>query len=457
MSRPHPTLQRIVVTRLVAVGVIAVLLQIPLLLGFYLTDHEGLRRVGAEDLADRVVERARANGPGDGFPGGAVPAHAAAVLHWSDAPSGRGDDDLLAGVRRFAARSPGMPEGLIHLDLGDDPAWLAVRRTSTPHGPLVAYVGVEANEAELQFDALTQRALIDEAIEHVVLSILPVALVLIVVASLAMRRALRPLVRVARAAEELGESGLDSRLPADGLPREVASLVNAVNTGLARLERATARQRDFAAMAAHELRTPLTRLKLEVDHLTDPRARRLREQIDSLTRTANQLLALARAEALEAPVHERVDLSAVARRLVAEMAPIALDQGQELGLDAPDTPVTVNGDGDAIDMALRNLIENALAHVPEGGTVDVRVGPGARVTVADAGPGVPDAAKPEIFDRYRHRPGGGRRRGGVGLGLAIVAEVMAAHGGRAEVHDSDLGGAAFVLDFTAPAHAAEKT
>jgi len=449
MNRRHPTLQRLLITRLVTVGLIAMLAHIPLLLGFYLSNHEGLRRAGAEHLAERLVERAQTASPGNVLESTSVPEHAAAVLAWPDQTMRGGDPGMLAAVRRLAGRSPKMPEGLVHLRTENGPAWLAVHRTTTPHGPLAAYVGVAGGDATLQFDALLRQALMDEAVEHILISILPVTLLLIVVASIVLRRALGPLVRVASAAEKLGESGLDSRLPAEGLPREVASLVNAVNAGLARLQRATARQRDFAAMAAHELRTPLTRLRLETDHLADSRAQRLREQIDSLTRTANQLLALARAEAMEHPAHARVDLVGVARRLVADMAPVALDRDQDLALDAPDTPVTAPGDQDAVHLALRNLIENALAHAPAGSTVEVRVGPGARVTVADSGPGVPDDLKPHIFERYRNRAASNDGRG-VGLGLAIVREIMVTHGGHAAVRESDLGGAEFVLDFDSP-------
>lgn len=110
-----------------------------------------------------------------------------------------------------------------------------------------------------------------------------------------------------------------------------------------------------------------------------------------------------------------------------------------LGFDAPTTPVMVHADADAIANALRNLIENAVAHGPVGSEVTVAVDPNGGVTVPDGGPGIPPADRARIFERFWR--GRGSQHAGAGLGLAIVAELARAYGGGVEIEDKPDGGA----------------
>jgi len=141
---------------------------------------------------------------------------------------------------------------------------------------------------------------------------------------------------------------------------------------------------------------------------------------------------------------ETVDLAALARRVVADMAPLAIAQGRVLALDAPDRPVTVRGNSAALADALGNLIDNALRFGAEGQPVEIAVGPGASLAVADRGPGVAPADRPHLFEPFWR--GDDPRGAGSGLGLAIVAEIAAAHGGRVAVADRPGGGAVFRLE-----------
>ncbi|HEY4042071.1 MAG TPA: sensor histidine kinase, partial [Rhodopila sp.] len=116
-----------------------------------------------------------------------------------------------------------------------------------------------------------------------------------------------------------------------------------------------------------------------------------------------------------------------------------------LGLEAPEEVVRVHGDAGAVTDALRNLMENAVGHAPPDTEVTVTVRPDGTVSVADRGPGVRPEDRSHVFERFWR--GSGERHAGAGLGLAIVAEIARAHGGRVAVGDAAGGGAVFTLEF----------
>jgi signal transduction histidine kinase len=271
--------------------------------------------------------------------------------------------------------------------------------------------------------------------------------VLFVLDLMVVRAALDPIQRASRDAQAIGATRLDARISERGLPSEIRPLVAAINKALDRLERGFRLQRNFTADVAHELRTPLAVMRLRIDTLADARAAEaLRSDLEVMTRAVDQLLALAELEA-GPPNEGTADLRIVAEQVVRHLAPAAIARRRELALSGFSEPNLVKAAPDAVFLALRNLVENALHHTPEGAVVEVRVERGGTVHVLDAGPGVPVAERELIFERFwrRDRQGGA----GVGLGLAIVARIAAAHGGSVGVGEAPGGGADFTLHFPA--------
>src|SRR5207302_9420660 len=133
-----------------------------------------------------------------------------------------------------------------------------------------------------------------------------------------------------------------------------------------------------------------------------------------------QLLCVARLDSVALDVSSPVDLHELAKEVVGSMAHLALSAGRAIALTGADYPVVVTGNAAAIADALRNLIENALAHTAPGTEVIVEVGSGGTLSVLDSGPGIALDDRPHIFDRFWR--GKGVRRDGAGLGLAIVLE-----------------------------------
>lgn len=274
--------------------------------------------------------------------------------------------------------------------------------------------------------------------------LLPIGVVTVIVGELTLRRGLRPLRDVSAAAARIRPGLPGSRLPVAGLPSEVAPLVGAMNEALARLEQALTTQRRFMADAAHALRTPLAVLTARLDLLDQqPEAEALRGDADRMGRMVGQLLRMARLEGSPLDVTQSVDLHAVAVEAISGLAPLAYRRGMELALlDGP--PVApIRGNHEALLLALTNLIENALSHAPAGSEVDVAVTQPAVLTVRDRGPGVPAELRESIFTRFERGPHA--KPGGVGLGLAIVAEIAAAHGGKASATAREGGGAIFTM------------
>jgi two-component system, OmpR family, sensor histidine kinase TctE len=167
-----------------------------------------------------------------------------------------------------------------------------------------------------------------------------------------------------------------------------------------------------------------------------------------MNRLVEQLRRVARLDAIALDVSKTVDLKAIAASVVATMAPWVIEQGRALALAGPDEPVYVCGNAYAIEDAIRNLVENAVAHSPRGEEVMVEVLPAGGVSVADQGPGIPIDQRERIFERFWR--GRDVETAGVGLGLAIVKRIMEAHQGTVEVRDDLDQGAIFTLKFPQP-------
>ena len=256
-------------------------------------------------------------------------------------------------------------------------------------------------------------------------------------------RGLSPLERVAIALAERSPGALRP-LNEAGLPTEVAPLVRALNGLLDRLDHALDAQRAFIADAAHELRTPLTAVHLQAqlaERATSGAERsaalaELRSGLERATRLVEQLLTLAREEpGVSEQPFVRLDLTELARQVLAGYAAIAAARGVDLGLaetSAAADEASIDGDPDALRTLASNLVDNAVRHTPVGGRVDVgtqRDGADVLLTVRDSGPGIPQSERERVFDRFYRVPGeGGAGVTGSGLGLAIVKRIAERHG-----------------------------
>ena len=259
-----------------------------------------------------------------------------------------------------------------------------------------------------------------------------------------LRRGLEPLDHAARDVAARSATSLQP-IPTDDVPEELSPLVVAISGLMARLDEAFTAQRRFLADAAHELRTPLTALRLQQQLLArapDEASRRealvaLEQGIERSQRLIEQLLQVSRAEPDGEPLHlEPVDLDALTMEVVSSLSPKADRLGIDLGAGLP-TGARVAADRNHVEVLLTNLVDNALRYTPKGGVVDVCTaidGDAVELVVTDTGPGIPEAERERVFDRfYRGEKATvlARDTGGSGLGLAIVKAIALRHGATA--------------------------
>lgn len=272
---------------------------------------------------------------------------------------------------------------------------------------------------------------------------------------------LQPVRAVRRTAAEIGEHDLTRRLDVDG-DDELADLAITFNAMLDRLELAFAAEHQFVDDAGHELRTPITVIRGHLELMGDDPAERratlalVTAELDRMSRIVTDLLTLAKLDQPDYVQLKQVDVGELSLDLDAHLHAIP---GRHWTLDhVADGPAVL--DRERITQAVLQLATNAVQHTQEGDTVrlasrfvrDDEGRPAVELSVADSGPGVPDAEKSRLFDRF-YRGAHGSDAGGAGLGLAIVAGIAAGHDGTVEVRDSPGGGATFVL--TVPTRLAE--
>jgi len=280
----------------------------------------------------------------------------------------------------------------------------------------------------------------------VVGTIIVAVAVAVAVASLLGARLAMPLREIGRAARQIAAGDYRARIPRKG-PEEIVSLSDSFNQMAAALDEQERMRREFIANAAHELRTPLTNLQgyLEAlrDGVIDPDPatfESLLEESERLVRLSRSLDTLAAGDAGGAPATIDLDLARLIRTAVDLARPGIVSGGLELGVDVP-ADLPARGDPDQLAQVLSNLLQNAVRYTPAGGRIEVTAErrPGdVLVSVTNTGDGIPSEDLPHVFERfYRVEKSRDRARGGAGIGLAIVRQLVEAAGGRVGAESRD--------------------
>jgi two-component system, OmpR family, sensor histidine kinase TctE len=295
---------------------------------------------------------------------------------------------------------------------------------------------VQVARSRANREELARRILVDTA-----LPLSGLVLLMTVIVWAGVRAGLKPLSLLQQQVEGRAANDL-APIELEAAPPEVRELARAINALLAEVQHSVAAQKRFIGDAAHQLRTPLAGLKsqteLALGEATDPtQVARLQRVHESATRSAhlvNQLLTLARAEPESAALQNQapVDLVRLAREVTVELVPRALAAGVDLGFDEAEAGTMVppvRGIALLLREALVNLVDNAVRYAGRGASVTVRVRTArgvVRLEVEDDGPGIPEAERERVFERFvRGTPEGT----GCGLGLAIVREIVGRHAG----------------------------
>jgi signal transduction histidine kinase len=233
----------------------------------------------------------------------------------------------------------------------------------------------------------------------------------------------------------------------DSMPLEMKPMIDAINGLFGRIQAAMMRERDFSAVTAHELRTPLAALRLHAqiaERAEDPAIRKealggMKASVDRCSHFVDQLLSMARVEGepQDAPT-ERVNVDQLVNEVISDLSLEATRR--DVQLHARVDADFMRGRRFGIQTLLRNLVGNAIRHVPAGRSVEIAAysdGKSVTLCVDDAGCGIPPEKRSVVFDRFRRLRDDGS---GIGLGLAIVRRVADAHGATIELGDSHLGG-----------------
>ncbi|RTM01492.1 MAG: GHKL domain-containing protein [Hyphomicrobiales bacterium] len=247
---------------------------------------------------------------------------------------------------------------------------------------------------------------------------------------------LKPLYQITA---ELKRRDAESLAPIgpEPLPNEVRPLVDGLNDLLRRLDRSFTMQRHFIADAAHELRTPMMALSLQTqlarvastEEERDQALSQLESGVSRLSHLAQQLLTLARLEPQgQAAATQSVELSALCKSVILDQVRLAEAKHIDLGLVTRDK-AEILGSPDALCILLNNLVDNAIRYTPAHGTIDVAVrrnGDEVVLEVTDNGPGIPEAEREQVLERFYR--GSNQKVQGSGLGLSIVQRVATQHG-----------------------------
>jgi two-component system OmpR family sensor kinase len=403
-----------------------------------------------------MLPPADGDGPGRGDRHGGPGAPAGT---WVVTRSSSGDDPQCVGcLPGSTATAPTLPKGLAPGE--------AKTVKATNSGESFRVYGVRLIDGSVRFAAIPLED--TEATLHRLLRIEGMVIVGILLALGALAWwlvaiGLRPLERIGRTAGAIAAGDLSRRVEPATPRTEVGRLGLALNRMLERLEDAFSKQRasedrlrTFLADASHELRTPLASIRGYAELFRIGAARETEDTEKAMARIeaeaarmgvlVEDLLTLARLDEVRERIREDVDLAKLAGDAVDDARATAPDRAIDLSVAGQ---VHVVGDPHQLRQVLGNLLRNALVHTPAGTRVEVDVrddGEWAVLEIRDHGPGLPTDENDQLFERF-WRAEGGRKQGkaGAGLGLAIVAGIVAAHDGEVQAENALGGGARFVV------------
>jgi signal transduction histidine kinase len=316
------------------------------------------------------------------------------------------------------------------------------RQSVTWHGATEKVVH-EGRTWYLQFAASTRfmHLLHRVAAPLVAVGILVFSLVLLVVfgvtAYITLGCTLRPLRKLSESAAGISPRSLHARLKTDSIPCEIEPVVESFNRVLERVEKGYRMQQEFLGHAAHELKTPLGLIRAQIELSQDGIDREvLLKDVEYMTRQVQQLLLLAEASEMNNYAFAVVRVQDVAAEAVSYLQRMADAAGVRVTVSAFASEVRWQADRGALFTLLKNLLENAIQHAPEGSIISLEL-EDQGLTVRDRGPGVEADQIPLLFDRFWR--GAHRRDHGAGLGLSICQEIATAHGWSISVESAEPG------------------
>jgi two-component system OmpR family sensor kinase len=425
-------------------------------------------RAAAEQVGpqlERAMGRAIGNGdhgdqPGPGPHGGPNFGLPAGTYGEKRAADGRVLIGKVFSVNQTVTAKPNLPA---ELEVGKTITVSGQKGVDTRYRVLALQ---DPRDSTINVAAIPMRATDDNLERLLVVIALVIGAVLAllgVVSWLVVRVGLLPLDRMGHTAGAIAGGDLSHRVESTDPRTEVGRLGIALNAMLDRLERAFGereasedRLRQFLADASHELRTPLASIRgyAELFRMGAAREpadvekamRRIEDEAARMGALVEDLLTLARLDEVADAPHGRVDLAAIVRDAVDDARATAPEREIRARIDGP---AVVLGDADQLRQVLGNLLRNALVHTPQGTEIDVSIERRAdevTLEVRDRGPGLPPGDPAALFERFWRSEGGRERgKGGAGLGLAIVAAIVDAHGGQVAAANAAGGGASFVV------------
>ena len=320
------------------------------------------------------------------------------------------------------------------------------RTVNTPDGPITVVAAAPADEVARSVAAVRRALLFG----------LPILLAFVGAAAwVLVGRALHPVEAMRREVEAITASTLHRRVPEARTTDEVGRLARTMNHMLDRLEDAATRQRQFVSDASHELRSPVSTIRTELEvALASNAESRLRPAVERalveearLERLLSDLLLLASADEIEPPT-STVAVDDIVRSEVARRRDVPISVPSLL------PPARVAGHRTQLERLVSNLLDNAMRHADSAVEIKLVVdGDAVVLTVEDDGPGIPEADRERVFDRFtRLDEGRARSQGGAGLGLALVRTIVKRHNGAVTIGEAPSGGAAVEVRLPTTAH-----